>query len=193
MTRLLQNHIHVAVQLLSTFQEVDDPYVFERVLASVYGAILSSQSHESINEISSFILSNIFAKEEVYPNVLVRDFARNIIEYANSHNLVGFSESELKLARPSYKSVFPKTIPSNEDIDNEYANDYEDKTIPKHRFAQDKIIDSMTTEYGRGTGWYGDFGRYVFQSNFSNWSNINIDKLSNYAVEIIFGAVVDKD
>lgn len=81
---------------------------------------------------------------------------------------------------------FLKTIPSNEDIDNEYANDYEDKTIPKHRFAQDKIIDSMTTEYGRGTGWYGDCGRYVFQSNFSNWSNINIDKLSNYAVEIIF-------
>ena len=72
--------------------------MFERVLASVYGAILSSQSHEAINEISSFILSNIFAKEEVYPNVLVRDFARNIIEYANSHNLVGFSESELKLA-----------------------------------------------------------------------------------------------
>ena len=186
LTRLLQNHIHVAVQLLSTFQEVDDPYVFERVLASVYGAILSSQSHESINEISSFILSNIFAKEEVYPNVLVRDFARNIIEYANSHNLVGFSESELKLARPSYKSVFPKTIPSNEDIDNEYANDYEDKTIPKHRFAQDKIIDSMTTEYGRGTGWYGDFGRYTFQSSLDDWENVQIDKLSNYAIEIIF-------
>ena len=44
----------------------------------------------------------------------------------------------------------------------------------------------MTTEYGRGMCRYGDFGRYVFQSNFSNWSNINIDKLSNYAVEIIF-------
>lgn len=186
LTRLLQNHIHVAVQLLSTFQEVDDPYVLERVLASVYGAILSSQSHEAINEISSFILSNIFAKEEVYPNVLVRDFARNIIEYANSHNLVGFSKNELILARPPYKSVFPKTIPSNEDIDNEYANDYEDKTIPKHRFAQDKIIDSMTTEYGRGTGWYGDFGRYTFQSSLDDWENVQIDKLSNYAIEIIF-------
>jgi len=145
LTRLLQNHIHVAVQLLSTFQEVDDPYVFERVLASVYGAILSSQSHEAINEISSFILSNIFAKEEVYPNVLVRDFARNIIEYANSHNLVGFSESELTLARPPYKSAFPESLPSNEEIDSKYSNDYKDESVPKYRFAQDRIIDSMTT------------------------------------------------
>ena len=186
LTRLLQNHVHVAVQLLSTFQEVDDPYVFERVLASVYGAILSSQSHEAIDEISSFLIDQIFAQEEVYPNVLVRDFARNIIEYTNSHNLVDFSESDLALARPPYKSAFPESLPSNEEIDSKYSNDYKDESVPKYRFAQDRIIDSMTTEYGRGTGWYGDFGRYVFQSNFSNWSNINIDKLSNYAVEIIF-------
>ncbi len=186
LTRLLQNHIHVAVQLLSTFQEVDDPYVLERVLASVYGAILSSQSHEAINEISRFLIDQIFAQEEVYPNVLVRDFARNIIEYANSHNLVDFSESELELARPPYKSAFPESLPSNEDIDTKYSHDYKDKSVPKYRFAQDKIISSMTTEYGRGVCRYGDFGRYVFQSKFRNWSNINIDKLSNYAVEIIF-------
>ena len=186
LTRLLQNHIHVAVQLLSTFQQVDDPYVLERVLASVYGAILSSQSHEAIDEISSFLIDQIFAQEEVYPNVLVRDFARNIIEYTNSHNLVDFSESDLALARPPYKSAFPESLPSNEDIDSKYSNDYKDESVPKYRFAQDRIISSMTTEYGRGMCRYGDFGRYVFQSNFSNWSNINIDKLSNYAVEIIF-------
>lgn len=186
LTRLLQNHIRVAVQLLSTFQEVDDPYVLERVLASVYGAILSSQSYEAIDEISSFLINQIFAKEEVYPNVLVRDFARNIIEYANSHNLVGFSESELTLARPPYKSAFPESLPSNEDIDTKYSNDYKDKSVPKYRFAQNRIISSMTTEYGRGMCCYGDFGRYVFQSRLKNWSNINIDKLSNYAVEMIF-------
>ncbi|WP_296207043.1 hypothetical protein [Psychrobacter sp. UBA3480] len=186
LTRLLQNHIHISVELLSAFHKVDDSYVFERILASVYGAILSSQNHDAIVEISSFILSNIFTKEEVYPNVLVRDFARNIIEYANNHNLVSFSESELTLARPPYKSVFPKTFPSNEDIDNKYSNDYEDKGVPKYRFSQDKIIDSMTTEYGRGTGWYGDFGRYTFQSSLDDWEDVQIDKLSNYAIEIVF-------
>ena len=186
LTRLLQNHIHVAVQLLSTFQEVDDPYVLERILASVYGAILSSQSYEAIDEISSFLINQIFAQEEVYPNVLVRNFSRNIIEYANSRNLVNFSESEMALVRPPYKSAIPKTFPSTENIDNEYANDYEDKSIPKHRFAQDKIISSMTTEHGRGTGWYGDFGRYTFQSSLYDWEGLSIDKLSNYAIQIIF-------
>lgn len=186
LTRLLQNHIHVAVQLLSTFQEVDDPYVLERVLASVYGAILSSQSYEAIDEISSFLINQIFAQEEVYPNVLVRDFARNIIEYANSHNLVGFSESELALARPPYKSAFPDSLPSNDDIDAKYAIDYESNNIPKHYFSQDGIVSSMTTEHGRGTGCYGDFGRYVFQSYLDDWQNIDVDKLSNYAIQMIF-------
>lgn len=189
LTRLLQNNIHVAVQLLQTYQKVDDPYVFERVLASAYGAILSSQSHEGIESITSILLSEIFDKNEVYPNVLVRDFARNIIEYADSHNLVEFSENELVLARPPYKSTFPKSLPNNDDIDAKYANDYKDESIPKHYFSQDTIISSMTTEYGRGTGWYGDFGRYTFQSSLYNWEgieDIKVDKLSNYAIEIIF-------
>ena len=43
----------------------------------------------------------------------------------------------------------------------------------------------MTTEYGRGTGGYGDFGRYTFQSAFRYW-NVSADKLSNKAVEWIF-------
>ena len=43
----------------------------------------------------------------------------------------------------------------------------------------------MTTEYGRGTGGYGDFGRYVFQSALENW-DVNANSLSNLAVKWIF-------
>ncbi|QLB12724.1 hypothetical protein EV697_101414 [Bisgaardia hudsonensis] len=186
LTRLLQNNIHVAAQLLKTFQNIDDPYVFERILASIYGSILSSQSHQGIYEVCKFLLHDIFAKEEVYPNVLIRDFARNIIEYANSNKLVEFSENELVLARPPYRSAFPRSFPSNDDIDAKYSKDYKDINTPKYHFAQNRILRSMTTKYGRGMCNYGDFGRYIFQSRFGNWDNIDIDKLSNYAIEIIF-------
>lgn len=51
----------------------------------------------------------------------------------------------------------------------------------------------MTTEYGRGTGGYGDFGRYTFESTFHCWKSykqgdsiVNADLLSNYACQMIF-------
>ncbi|MDQ0273805.1 hypothetical protein J2S17_005754 [Cytobacillus purgationiresistens] len=44
------------------------------------------------------------------------------------------------------------------------------------------VIRSMTTEYGRGTGGYGDFGRYVFGSALYDWKNQFDDQyLSNIA------------
>lgn len=186
LTRLLQNNIDVSVQLLSAFEKVDDPYVLERILASIYGAILSSQNFDGVDRLCHLIINQIFSKEEVYPNVLVRDFSRNIIEFAHIKKIVKFSSSELKSTRPPYNSSFPKSLPSNEDIDDKYAVDYSDEKIPDYRFAQGRILSSMTTEYGRGMCMYGDFGRYVFQSRLRNWEDINIDKLSNYAVEIIF-------
>ncbi|HBM15094.1 MAG TPA: hypothetical protein DD381_01905 [Lentisphaeria bacterium] len=52
----------------------------------------------------------------------------------------------------------------------------------------------MVTEYGRGTGGYGDFGRYVFQSAFSDWQ-VDTNGLSNLAVKWImeeYGYDVEK-
>ncbi|MCE0554147.1 hypothetical protein LQK80_18900 [Bacillus thuringiensis] len=47
----------------------------------------------------------------------------------------------------------------------------------------DSIIKSMTTEYGRGIGAYGDFGRYVFGREVYNWKDQFDDQdLSNIAI-----------
>ncbi len=46
----------------------------------------------------------------------------------------------------------------------------------------------MTTEYGRGVGGYGDFGRYVLGSIVREWENqFNSDQeLSNIAIKRVF-------
>src|SRR5690625_3518995 len=46
----------------------------------------------------------------------------------------------------------------------------------------------MTTEYGRGVGGYGDFGRYVFGSSVRKWENQfdSDQELSNIAIKRIF-------
>lgn len=43
----------------------------------------------------------------------------------------------------------------------------------------------MTTEYGRDSMGYGDFGCYTFQNALSDFG-VDVDGLSNYAVEEIF-------
>ncbi|MCD8177223.1 MAG: hypothetical protein LUE98_07300 [Tannerellaceae bacterium] len=92
---------------------------------------------------------------------------------------------ETKKLRPPYKSEMPTTFPKTKDIDEKYKLDYKDDTIPRPYFQQSTILTSMTTEYSRETGCYGDFGRYVFQRVLSNWK-VDVNGLSNLAVKWIF-------
>lgn len=179
---VLENNIPVITQLLTDFDNVNDPYVYERVLAAAYGAVLRSGHFNGLAELSDFILKSIFLeKEEVYPNVLVRDYARNIIEYALYQQV--FTLDNPQIIRPPYKSRFPDSFPSNAEID---ANRRDSFSNSKY-WGQDAILRSMVTEYGRGTGCYGDFGRYTFQSALHDWEyKFNPNDLSNYACQLIF-------
>lgn len=181
---LLQDRIHILIEILKKFEGVNDPYVYERLFAVAYGCAIRTNKKDELVKLSNYIFQTIFKnKDEVYPHVLLRDYARGIIEFTS------FSGFELPFdlddVRPPYKSSFPHKIMTNDEIDKKYKFDYEAKDFKKHYWSQNSIISSMTTEYGRGTGGYGDFGRYTFQSALRSW-DINTNDLSNLALEWIF-------
>jgi hypothetical protein len=181
---LLQNRIDVLIEVLKTFENVNDPSVYERLFAVAYGCALRTNQKEKLTDLSEYIFETIFKdKEEIYPHVLLRDYARGVIEFTNYLGLDGVFRMEL--IRPPYKSKFSKRDLSNECIDERYSLDYNSKDFKKYYWSQNTILNSMTTEYGRGTGGYGDFGRYTFQSALSSW-DVNPNKLSNLAIEWIF-------
>jgi hypothetical protein len=163
---------------------VNDPYVYERLFAVAYGCSLRSSNRTDLSKLSEYIFTKIFKdKEEIYPHALLRDYARGVIEFANYKSCkLSF---DISIVRPPYKSSFPKNIMSNEDIDEKYKFDYNSEDFKKHYWSQNTIISSMTTEYGRGTGGYGDFGRYTFESALRSW-DVNTNQLSNLALEWIF-------
>jgi hypothetical protein len=180
---LLENNIPVIWRLLDDTHNINDPYVQERVFAAAYGAVLRSNNLKGLYQLSMFIYANKFSIKEVYPNVLVRDYARNIIEYAlykNAFRLAIHPEEIRERIRPPYNSKFPDSFPSNEEIDA-YKLDNS-----KNGWSQSAILRSMVTEYGRGTCRYGDFGRYTFGSAVSSWDQFNDNDLSNYACKLIF-------
>lgn len=192
LVKILENNIHTAIDLLREFHNVNDPYVYERILASVYGAILRSENLHGIENLSWYIIDEIFNQDEVCPNILVRDYARNIVEYALHRNFLHLESANI--IRPPYNSTFPKHLPTNEEIDI-YDIDATDNSNTEYPWSQKTILSSMTTEYGRGIGGYGDFGRYTFESCISYWECFDPQRISNYACKLIFekfGYSVDK-
>jgi hypothetical protein len=180
---LLENRIKVLIKVLKAFEKVNDPYVYERLYAVAYGCALRTECKQDLKELSMYVYKTIFRKINVYPHILLRDYARGIIEYSLS---IGLDINvNVKRIRPPYKSLWIKELPTNQEIDK-FKYDYKSEDFKDNYWSVNTILSSMTTEYGRGIGGYGDFGRYVFQSAVASWKDFDPQLLSNAAVKRIF-------
>lgn len=149
---LLQNRLSVLLDLLKMFERVNDPYVYERLYAIAYGCVIRTNQREIINELSEYIYNTIFRDpSSVIPQILLRDYARGVIEYAH---YIGIELSfELSKVRPPYQSKWPEEISSFEDLKEKYNND-------KYRHIWSSVMG------------FGDFSRYTIGTNsgISDWS-----------------------
>jgi hypothetical protein len=149
---LLQNRLDVLLELLKMFEGVNDPYVHERLFAVAYGCVLRTEQREKIKELSEYIFKTVFIDPTgVVPYILLRDYARGVIEYAL---YLGIELSfEVSRVRPPYQSKWPEEIPSFEDLKEKYDND-----------NYEHIWSSVMG--------FGDFSRYTIGTNsgYSEWS-----------------------
>lgn len=187
--KLLHNRINILVTLLEKFSEVDDPYIQERLYAVALGCVVRTNSKEHITNLCQCIYSLIFnVEDEVYPHVLLRDYASRVIEYAIS---IGIKLNiDVKKTKPPYISSLHYRPVSSDEIEliMNKCGTYEDSP------GMCCMLTSMFTEYTTIGRTYGDFGRYVFQRAF-NKININPEILSNIAIKLIiekYGYTEDK-
>jgi hypothetical protein len=177
---LLENRIYVLIEVLKLFETVNDPYVYERLFAVAYGCSVRTNQKDSLPELSEYIYETIFNKDEVYPYILLRDYARGVIEFTS---YLGYDLSfDIQKSRPPYKSSFVFQFPSDKEIKEKYKLDYKSSGFKDHYWGQNSILSSMATE---SRSMYGDFGRYTFESALSSW-NLDANLLSNLAIEWIF-------
>lgn len=194
LSTILINRIDVSIKLIKLFYDTNDPYILERVLLAIYSSILSSNELDELIELAQEIDKLIFQikeEKEIYANVLIRDYAKNIIQYCVYKNKVNYTQREIDAINeritPPYNSKLPKKFPTIQEIDEIYKRNEEDSGFKDYYYSANRILRSMTTEYGRGICGYGDFGRYTFESKFYRWKKIiNVDLLSNYACQLIF-------
>ncbi|WP_340102675.1 AVAST type 2 anti-phage system protein Avs2 [Rhodohalobacter sp. 8-1] len=146
---LLEQQPKALLDLLTKFSEADDMYIQERLYAIAYGCILRTEYEESIQLIGNYIYNKVFKKGNPPEHVLLRDYARNTVEYMIYRGLG--EEIDTEKIRPPYKSKLP-TYPTEEEIsiyDIDYENpEYDKEFIRTHNKIHFSV---MSWDFGRKT------------------------------------------
>ena len=169
MIEILKNHFQLCQVILEKFEDVNDPYVIQRLYGIAFGACCK-RKNDNLQSLAEYVYENIFNQEKVYPDILLRDYARLIIERFLFEN-------------PDYVGVIDKTKivpPYNSDPIPEIEDQHYEKREYEN-IAMLKLVHSMIFE---GMGFYGDFGRYVFQSAL-HYFDVDDKKMFNYAIYYI--------
>ena len=157
---VLTNKIPLACELVERFNDVDDPYVRERVMAAVYGVAMRSTDPQSLSLLAESVYRLVFADGKPPPHVLLRDYARGVIERAVY--LGADSAADTKLVEPPYPSEWPH-IPDDSEmtiLDPPFQEGHPERSDAER--AQGRIPFSVMR-------W--DFAHYVIGTNSSLVSN----------------------
>ena len=178
MIELLKCRLGMCEILLEEFNSVNDPYILQRLYGIVFGAIMRRQKafENEFESLAHKVYSLIFLKDKVYPDILLRDYARLIIErfaveYPSKTNFADFTR-----VKPPYKS---DPIPRVDTVD------YSEKKY--HEGGIWQLVSSMKFDLDvKGIGLYGDFGRYIFQSALRNFKGIDEKNIYYFSLKYIF-------
>ena len=163
---LLTARLESTIRLVERFADVDDPYVTERLYAVAYGVALRSLDVNSCGQLASVVYKLVFASGVPPAHILLRDYARGVIERAI---FLGSDVSlDEKLIRPPYNSNWPsipcedcvEALTPNEDLGAWDGGDLE--------WSRNRIRWSVFGD---------DFSRYVIGDEYSsNWLSIGLEE-----------------
>jgi len=161
---LLTDRLAVVLALLKQFKDVNDPYVAERLYAVAYGcAIRSKTDKDGLTALSQWVYDEIFEQGNPPAHILLRDYARGIIEVA-LHEKIKLTMNQKKIESP-FNSNWPKRVPSEKLLKNRYyPEDFFQKKTEERGFLD------VWSSVMHNSGTLGDFGNYVLNSAVSHWS-----------------------
>ena len=111
----LSGRLPATVRLVTRFSSVNDPYLAERVYAVAYGVSTHSYDPESVGQLATRTYDLIFSSGKPPPHILLRDYARGVIERALY--LGAAIEVDETLFRPPYQSTWPR-IPTESELES---------------------------------------------------------------------------
>ena len=154
LVRLLTGRLAAATRLVERFRGVDDLYVVERVYAVAYGVATRCHETEDIQQLATVVYDSVFAGGEPTPHILLRDYARGVVERALY--LEAEIDVDIDLIRPPYRSKWPH-IPSEDELK---------LLAPKPDVSNiDRFAPERAENFIHFSVTYGDFASYVIGTN----------------------------
>jgi hypothetical protein len=158
--RLLISHTEVLVDILKLFETVDDLYVLERLYCAAYGCAMRLADCEALRALAEQTYRHVFSRDEVIPHILLRDYARGVIEMAAAKGAtLSFDAAE---CRPPYKSTIEEPVFGAHELDS-WSN--WEAGAPREEWGKRRIYHSVMGSE--------DFARYVIGTNSGSfeWSS----------------------
>lgn len=157
---LMSNRVVLAMELVHRFDDVDDPYVRERVMAAAYGVAMRSNDADALAPLADLVYRLIFADGAPPVHILLRDYARGIIERALY--LGADTAIDVSLVEPPYSSAWPQVPPAEE--------------LQKFNpLGQDRTSEPSDTEWAQSRISFSvmewDFARYIIGTNWKSESD----------------------
>ena len=170
LVNLLSEQVDVLIKILRSFENVDDMYVSERLYAVAYGVALRTSSSDGLAKLARYVYETIFKHNNPPKDVLLRDHARNIVEYAKYK--VGLNAVDMKKVRPPYSSVLP-IWPIDEEVEH-YHVDYDAPDYGERKGSeQNQIWESVK-------GGLADFWNYLAEPLIERFYPIPISEEKEY-------------
>ena len=113
LVNLLTGRLDILHQILKQFADVNDTYVAERLYAVAYGVVMHNHDKKKVGEVALWVYKKVFAGSNPPAHILLRDYARGVIERALY--LGSKINIDRSLIEPPYESEFPN-IPTEEEI-----------------------------------------------------------------------------
>lgn len=184
---LLMDKPNVLILIIDNFDDVNDPYIQQRVYAVAHGCTFRGDCCKSVS-LGRKVYEKVFAVDAVRPDILLRDYARCTVDYISQQ--VELTGVDLNRIVPPYGVSFDiSKCPDRATVEGKYRLDESMGYSHEVVLTQNRILHSMETEYSNGTCGYGDFGRYTFEASMYGWhenDEFNAPFLRNYALDLIF-------
>ena len=113
LVNLLAGRIAATIRLVERFTDIDDPSALQRVYAVAYGVATRSFDAGEAGELAECVYSNVFARGTPPADIMLRDYARGVVERAL--HLGSVVEVDEAFLRPPYNSALP-AFPSEQEI-----------------------------------------------------------------------------
>ena len=193
---LLTGHLDILHKILKRFVDIEsekfeyvnDPYVAERLYAVAYGVAMRSHDVERMGDIAQWVYDKVFANGSPPVHILLRDYARGVVERALY--LKSNVNIDRELIEPPYKSKFPY-IPTDEDIKELTAAwkpvSYDEGKIEwaRNRIGISVISDDFAV-YTLGTYTGKNSDHWLSQNSDDAYGDIRTDADQRYILKRVF-------